>query len=623
MKAAFPRESPSVGEVANELLQSTWNVALGPAGAAQPVTGLEGLLPLGGELALCVLNSIGDAVVCTDLSGNITFVNAAAEQLTGWTMEEASGKAGADVLRMLDSKNRQPIANPMKLAIETNQLGHLPLDTVLVRRDGTTVQVEDSAAPIHGKNGELTGAVIVLRDVSQSRTLVLQMAHSAHHDFLTSLPNRVLLNDRISHAIARSSRQGKKLAVIFLDLDGFKHINDSLGHRVGDSLLQSVSRRLLECVRGGDTVSRLGGDEFVVLLNEVEGTEDAATAATRMLRAVSAVHTIDNHELQVTTSIGVSFYPADGIDAETLIMNADTAMYQAKASGRQRFQFYEPTMNIRAAERQILELALRGALAGSQLKLQYQPKINLATQTVVGAEALLRWTHPIRGAVAPGEFIPVAEACGVIQPIGAWVLREACIQAQAWRGAGLPPITMAVNVSAVEFRDESYVENLMAILHETGLDPNALELELTESVMMNRVDSTIAILRSLRNKGVKVVVDDFGTGYSSLSYLRNFPVTALKIDQSFVRRIGADGEDSTMVTAVIGMARNLNLRVVAEGVETHEQLRFLRHHKCDDAQGYYFGWPVVPLQFASLLQGKGRRLPRTVASGGSHLPGGL
>ncbi len=587
------------------------------------VPALIAKLPQAGEFAHFALNSIGDAVICTDIAGNISFLNAAAEKMTGWPMREAKGKPGTEVLQILDSRSRQAIADPMEQAIESNQTGHLPLDTVLVRRDGTTVQVEDSAAPIHDRDGQVTGAIIVLRDVSQARTLVLQMAHSAQHDALTGLPNRTLLNDRINKAIAISTRHHRKTAVLFLDLDNFKHINDSLGHHVGDRLLQSVARRLVECVRGGDTVSRLGGDEFVVLLAEVESMDEAASAATRMLRAVASVHSLDHHELQVTTSIGVSFFPADGEDAEALIMNADTAMYQAKENGRQRFQFYEPTMNIRAVERQALELGLRGALAGREFELHYQPKVNLATRAVVGAEALLRWTHPVRGSVTPREFIPVAESCGLIQQIGAWVLRQACAQAQAWRGAGLPAITMAVNVSANEFRDETYLENLLATLAETGLDPNSLELELTESVMINRVESTISILKSLRDKGVKVVVDDFGTGYSSLSYLRNFPVSAIKIDQSFVRQIGTEGEDSAMVTAVIGMARSLNLRVVAEGVETQEQLRFLRYHRCDEAQGHYFGWPVIPLKFASLLKAGGLALPPIVPGKAARLPAGL
>ena len=313
-------------------------------------------------------------------------------------------------------------------------------------------------------------------------------------------------------------------------------------------------------------------------------------------------HSIDQHDLHVTTSIGVSVYPDDGLDAETLIKNADTAMYQAKENGRQSFQFFKPAMNVRAVERQSIEEGLRRALERREFALHYQPKINLMTGAITGAEALLRWTHPTRGLVSPAQFIPVAEDCGLILPIGAWVLREACGQARAWMDAGLPLTTMAVNVSAMEFRDEGFLEGLFAILGETGLDPRSLELELTESVLMKHAASAATILQTLRERGVRVAVDDFGTGYSSLSYLRKFPVDALKIDQSFVRQISTAGDDTTIVTAVIGMARGLKLRVIAEGVETLEELEFLRAHRCEEAQGYYFSRPVPARQFAMLLR---------------------
>jgi EAL domain-containing protein (putative c-di-GMP-specific phosphodiesterase class I) len=344
-----------------------------------------------------------------------------------------------------------------------------------------------------------------------------------------------------------------------------------------------------------------GGDEFVVLLSELEQPEDAAHTARRMLQVVAEAHSIDQHDLHVTTSIGVSVYPDDGLDAETLIKNADTAMYQAKENGRQSYRFFKPAMNVRAVERQSIEESLRRALERNEFALHYQPKIDLRTGAITGAEALLRWTHPTHGLVSPARFIPVAEDCGLILPIGAWVLREACAQARAWVDAGLPVATMAVNVSAMEFRNENFLRNLAAILVETGFDPTFLELELTESVLMKHAESTASILQSVRERGVQVAVDDFGTGYSSLSYLRKFPVDALKIDQSFVRQISG-GEDTTIVTAVIAMARSLKLRVVAEGVETVGELTFLRAHQCDEAQGYYFSRPVPPQQFARLLK---------------------
>ena len=352
-------------------------------------------------------------------------------------------------------------------------------------------------------------------------------------------------------------------------------------------------KRLVDCVRGADTVSRQGGDEFVVLLvGFVARRRMPSIMAARMLRTVAEPHSVDPHDLHVTTSIGVSVYPDDGLDAETLIKNADTAMYQAKENGRQSYQFFKPAMNARAVERQSIEESLRRALERQEFALHYQPKICMRTGVITGAEALIRWTHPVRGAISPAQFIPVAEDCGLIVPIGRWVLRQACEQAREWLDAGLPAITMAVNVSAMEFQDEGFLQGLFLILEETASGSRALELELTESVLMKRVESTAAILRTLKESGVQVAVDDFGTGYSSLSYLRKFPIDSLKIDQSFVRQIGTAADDAAIVTAVISMARSLKLRVVAEGVETLKELEFLKAHECDEAQGYYFSRPV-------------------------------
>jgi diguanylate cyclase (GGDEF)-like protein/PAS domain S-box-containing protein len=562
---------------------------------------MEDALFMETERAQVTLNSIGEAVICTDVGGNVTFLNPVAEKLTGWSLQDAAGRPMADVFQILDSTSRETTPNLTEMAVDQNQVVHLLSNCVLIRRDGHEVPIEDCVAPIHDLEGKVAGAVIVFRDVSAARAMSAHIAHTAQHDFLTGLPNRMLLNDRVGQAIAAAQRHEKQVAVLFLDLDGFKHINDSLGHPTGDRLLQSIAWRLVECVRGADTVSRQGGDEFVVLLSELEQPEDAAHTARRMLQVVAEAHSIDQHDLHVTTSIGVSVYPDDGLDAETLIKNADTAMYQAKENGRQSFRFFKPAMNVRAVERQSIEESLRRALERNEFALHYQPKIDLRTGAITGAEALLRWTHSTHGLVSPARFIPVAEDCGLILPIGAWVLREACAQARAWVDAGLPVATMAVNVSAMEFRNENFLGNLTAILTETGFDPRSLELELTESVLMKRAESTASILQSVRERGVQVAVDDFGTGYSSLSYLRKFPVDALKIDQSFVRQIG-DGEDTTLVTAVIAMARSLKLRVVAEGVETVGELTFLRAHQCDEAQGYYFSRPVPPQQFATLLK---------------------
>jgi diguanylate cyclase (GGDEF)-like protein/PAS domain S-box-containing protein len=554
------------------------------------------------ERAQVTLNSIADAVISTDISGSITFLNLVAEKMTGWPLQEAAGRPMAEVCRILDATTRLTIPDPMAMAVGQDRTVNLPPNCVLIRRDGFESLIEDSVAPIHDREGHATGAVIVFRDVSAAQAMALQMTHSAEHDFLTGLPNRMLLNGRVSQAISTASRHSTKVAVLFLDLDGFKHINDSLGHPIGDKLLQSIARRLVDCVRGSDTVSRQGGDEFVVLLSEVEHSADAAIAAKKMLRAVAKPHSINLHELHATTSIGVSIYPDDGVDAETLIKNADTAMYQAKENGHQCYQFFTPAMNVRAVARQSIEESLRRALERHEFKVDYQPKVDLRTGGITGAEALIRWTHPVRGMVPPAEFIPVAEDSGLILSIGNWVLHEACQQARVWADAGLPLATMAVNISAMEFRDEHFLEGVFAILNDTGLSPKSLELELTESVLMKRAESSQAILKTLRARGVQVAVDDFGTGYSSLSYLRKFPIDTLKIDQSFVRQITTAPDQTTIVTAVISMGRSLKLRVVAEGVETQGELGFLQDHKCDEAQGYYFGRPMPAENFAKLLE---------------------
>jgi diguanylate cyclase (GGDEF)-like protein len=466
------------------------------------------------------------------------------------------------------------------------------------RRNEAEAHLVQNVEELRRSNEEL------VRLAHAAQTMTQQMAHLAEHDALTGLPNRLLLNDRVDRAVASAQRHENLVAVISLDLDGFKHINDSLGHPIGDKLLQSVARRLMDCVRATDTVSRQGGDEFVVLLSETKQPEDAATLSGRLLKAVAEPYSIEQHDLHITASIGVSIYPDDGPDAETLIKNADTAMYQAKENGRQGYQFFRPAMNILAVERQSIEEHLRRALERQEFALHYQPIISLRTGAIVGVEALIRWTHPTRGSVPPAQFIPVAEDCGLILPIGAWVLREACMQARAWTDAGLPKMTMAVNVSAMQFGQESFLDDLFTVLGETGLDPRYLELELTERALMKRADLAASILSTLRGKGVQVAVDDFGTGYSSLSYLRKFPLDALKIDQSFVRQITTIPNETVIITAIISMGRSLNLRVIAEGVETQDQLDFLKAHQCEEAQGYYFSRPVPPQELVKLLEAR-------------------
>jgi diguanylate cyclase (GGDEF)-like protein/PAS domain S-box-containing protein len=553
------------------------------------------------ERAQVTLNSIGDGVMSIDIWAHVTYLNTVAETLTGWTRQEAAGRPLAEVFHVIDSVSRQPVQNPMLLAIRQNKTVGLTPNCVLVRRDGFEAAIEDSAAPIHDRRGHVTGAVMVFHDVSAARALSARMSYLAQHDSLTDLPNRILLKDRLTQSMSLAQRHRQKLAVLYLDVDRFKHINDSLGHAIGDRVLQSVAQRLLVSVRSSDTVSRHGGDEFVILLADAVHAEDAIVSVDKILLALAAPHLIEQHDLSITASIGIAIYPDDGTDAETLMKHADFAMLHAKDSGRNNYQFFKPEMNVRALERQSLETGLRQALEQQQFVLHYQPKINLETGAIVGAEALIRWRHPQRGLVAPGHFIRVAEECGFIVPISRWVLRESCRQARTWQDAGLPAMRIAVNASAGELRSKDFVAGVRAILAETHLDPRCLEVEFTEAFLMHDTKSSVAVLQGLKELGVQLVLDDFGTGYSSLSYLKRFPIDTLKIDQSFVRDLTTDADDASIVRAVIGMGESLRMLVVAEGVETREQLAFLREHACPEGQGFYFSHPVVAGEFSQLL----------------------
>ena len=547
------------------------------------------------------LNSISDAVICTDINCNIDYLNIAAEKITGWTREEANGLPINQVFNIIHSSTRKPAFSPIGLVLQTNKPRVLAADTLLIKRDGTEVAIEDSTSPIHNWDGQLTGVVIVFHDVSEAKAMATKMAHLAQHDSLTNLPNRVLLNDRIAQAITLANRHHTHLALLFLDLDNFKHINDSLGHATGDKLLRLVTERLKECVRESDTVSRVGGDEFVILLAENKNSEDAGVSAQKILDALQAMHLIGKSQLHITTSIGISVYPADGINAETLIKSADTAMYHAKGKGRNNYQFFKSEMNTRAVERLIIENNLRLALEKQQFILYYQPKVNLNTGQITGVEALLRWQHDEWGEIVPDIFVPVAEDTGLIIPIGRWVLRQACMQAKIWQGAGLQDITLAINISAQEFLQKDFVAGVRAILIETGLAAHFLELEITESVLMRDAECSKNILQQLKKMGIKLAVDDFGTGYSSLSYLQRFPIDVLKIDRSFVQNIESAKDDGIIVSAIISMGNSLKLKVVAEGVETPSQLAFLKARQCEEGQGYFFSHPLIAENFAELL----------------------
>ena len=446
------------------------------------------------------------------------------------------------------------------------------------------------------------GTVAVLHDLGAMRQKALNLSHAAQHDFLTGLPNRSLVNDRITQAISFSARYTQQLAVMFVDLDLFKKINDSLGHAVGDKLLQQVAIRIVACVRRSDTVARIGGDEFVVLLSQVGHAEDAVFIARKILSSLAEPYLIDQKQLQINASIGVSTYPDDGTDSETLIHRADTAMYEAKKLGRNNCQFFRAEMQARVLEWQSLEGSLRSALERNEFMLVYQPKIDLTTGDISGVEALLRWNHPDRGLIQPLKFVPIAEESGLIVPIGQWVLLEACRQARAWMDAGLPPVRIAVNVSALQFAAKDFLSSVRAVLISTGIDPHDLELELTETVLMQDADSAVQTLRALKAIGVQLAVDDFGVGYSSFSYLRKFPLDALKVDRSFINDISSNPDNATILSALIGIGKSLKHRVVAEGVETEEQLHFLQKEGCSEGQGYFFCRPVIAEKFAEFLE---------------------
>jgi diguanylate cyclase (GGDEF)-like protein/PAS domain S-box-containing protein len=475
-------------------------------------------------------------------------------------------------------------------------------EVCLRRRDGSVVWVLESGSlveDVHGGPTEIEGTVI---DITERRRAEEQVKHLAFHDALTGLPNRLLFNDRLRMAVLQAHRTTQRLAVLFLDLDRFKIINDSLGHTAGDELLRRVAERIQGSVREGDTVGRLGGDEFIVLVQGLDQEEDGARIAQKILGGARLPYFLDGRELFVTTSIGVVTYPTDGEDGDTLIRNADTAMYRAKEQGRDNFQLYRPAMNSKALERLSLENRLRAAIQNGELVVQYQPLLEVESGQIRGAEALVRWQHPELGLLPPGEFISLAEVSGLIVPIGEWVLKTACAQARAWHQAGYPGLTVAVNLSARQFQQPDLVAQVRAALEASELPAESLDLEITESNAMQNAEVSISALWDLKNLGVRLSMDDFGTGYSSLNYLKRFPIDRLKIDKSFVRDITTDPDDAAIASAMIALAHNLQLTVVAEGVETEEQLAFLERLRCDEMQGFLFSPPVGAGRFEELLR---------------------
>jgi diguanylate cyclase (GGDEF)-like protein/PAS domain S-box-containing protein len=459
------------------------------------------------------------------------------------------------------------------------------------------------SAPLVDSKGQYRGRIWYFRDITERKVAEERIQYLAYYDALTGLPNRTLLQDRLAKTLASARRQKDKVALLFLDLDGFKNINDSLGHPIGDLLLQEIAERLNTWGREQDTVARLGGDEFLIVLTDIKDVPDVAVAAERLMDAMTAAFVVQGHSLSVGCCIGISIFPEHGADGETLISRADAAMYSAKEYGRNNFRFFTEDMNTQVAERLTLENSLQSALQNKELFLMYQPQMDIATGRITGLEALLRWQHPDLGLVPPDKFIQIAENSGLIVPIGEWVLRTACAQAQKWQTEGLLAVTVAVNVSAIQFRQEGFCGLLRRVLCETGLAAQYLELELTESLLLANADVMLSAVQELTAMGVTLAIDDFGTGYSSFAYLRQFRVSKLKIDRSFIRDVAVNPDDAAITAAVISMAKSLRLKVIAEGVENEAQMSFLRAHRCDEIQGYYFSKPLAVDKVADKLRG--------------------
>ncbi|HJV82827.1 sensor domain-containing phosphodiesterase [Noviherbaspirillum sp.] len=540
-----------------------------------------------------------NAIVITDLDGNIEYTNPAFERITGYSVAEVVGWN----CRFLQGRDTDQAG----VAVIRRAVRNREESSVLLRnyrKNGELFWNDVHIAPVRGPDGNVTHFVGVLNDITEVKRYEKELERQANFDSLTALANRNVLKDRILQAIATAQRSGTFVTIGFMDLDNFKFINDSLGHNVGDELLKGVAERLATCLRGQDTVARYGGDEFAFVLVGQKDEKSIAVLMDRILKTIGRPFNIEGHKLYVSCSIGLSTYPKDGKDVDTLLKNADAAMYRAKDRGRNNFQFYTPAMNKRVTERLSLESKLRQALADNEFALHYQPKVDLRSGQIVGAEALLRWYPAGGNVVPPSAFIPLAEETGLIVPIGEWALYTACAQSKALQDAGFPPLRVAVNISVRQFERESLVGMVRQALETSGLDARYLELELTESLVMQNPQEGIKILHDLKEMGVRLAIDDFGTGYSSLGYLQRFPVDRLKIDQSFVRDIGADPNDAIIARAIISLGHSLGMSVIAEGVSSQEQLAFLRENGCDEMQGFLFSRALPIDELTLLLKGK-------------------
>ncbi|MFV1952094.1 MAG: EAL domain-containing protein [Nitrospinota bacterium] len=548
------------------------------------------------RMAAKVFENTTEGIMITDRRGNIQSVNSAFTIITGYSAKEAIGKT-VDLLRS-ETHDSDFYKNIWKTLLKR---GYWQGEISSRCKDGKSFPAWLNLNTIRDDKAKAINYVAVFSDITKIKQSEDRLNYLAHHDLLTGMPNRLLFQDRLQQALKQAKRYGKFVGLLFLDLDRFKTINDILGHSIGDLLLQSVAERLKECVRDSDTISRWGGDEFAVILPTLEQAADAAKVAKKILKALSEVFVVKAHEFFVSVSIGIAIHPSNGRDAETLVKNADTAMYHAKERGKNNYQFYTDTLNAKSIGWLALETSLRHALEKEEFLLYYQPQVDLKTGRIIGMEALIRWQQFER-LVPPKDFIPLAEETGLIVPMGEWGLRMACRQNKLWQAAGFTPMPVAVNLSARQFQQKDLLETIDRVLKESGLDSKYLELELTESAVMQDAETTIVILQELKARGVKISIDDFGIGYSSLNYLRRFPINKLKIDQSFVQDITTNPEDAAITTAVISLGHNLNMQVIAEGVESREQLIFLHKHHCDKAQGFYFSPPLPVEAFTVFLQ---------------------
>jgi diguanylate cyclase (GGDEF)-like protein/PAS domain S-box-containing protein len=543
------------------------------------------------ELLKVTLNSIGDAVIATDVSGQVTFMNPIAESLTGWLMDEAINQPIERIMPLMDSSLRYALKNPVYLALEEQRVVGMALNSKLINRNDKALEVEDSAAPIMDQNQTVKGAIIVFHDVSEARAMALKMSHLANHDPLTNLPNRMLLQDRGERTLQNARRKNEKVAMLVLDIDNFKKINDLVGHSIGDILLQQVAKRILECSRELDTISRQGGDEFIILQSEVTKFDQIVRYTERVMAVFSAPFWVDHQRFNLSCSIGVSLYPNDALDMESLYRHADSAMYQAKQLGRSRWHFFSRDIESSLLSQHNLEQYLHYALENDLFEVFYQAKMDPSNDVVVGVEALVRLRGQDKQMLSPGEFIPLAEESGLIIPIGKVVLEKACKAAADWQKMGFYH-NVSINISAIQFSDEHFFDMIKNTLAESKALPHLIELEITEGVLAKNVVRTKADLELLKVLGVQISVDDFGTGYSSLSYLKRFPIDILKIDQSFVRDMLIDPSDAAIVDAIISLAKSLDMKIVAEGAETIEQVRALAAKGCQVIQGFYYCKPI-------------------------------